>query len=304
MHLLFQLAPPSCRESWHPQWSLPLAEDGSPLAYIILGDHRVAWQEANVGIESSFGAIWRNTKHLAPLPCKERSGYLYEPSLAPCDLQLWDPEKDAQKKVRFLTSLQTLSCFEKRSKKWPIKSWLASESFLCFNLSMTYQRWVIHWHQIPRLRGSAGASAQRTSNRAINLKPPGLPPSSSARGKKQLRWIWKTSLKVSHNSQKRKQNKKVRHWASQTKVSNQQAACFRHFRTSVSPQTAFGTSSWGPTQPTVPPAAAMESPQPRWRSMDRMTSFTLSKLSRIKALSNTKNVGENSCQTAVYTPTN
>lgn len=34
-------------------------------------------------------------------------------------------------------------------------------------LSMTKQCWVIHWHQIPRLRGSAGTSAQRTSNRAI-----------------------------------------------------------------------------------------------------------------------------------------
>lgn len=59
-----------------------------------------------------------------------------------------------------------------------------------------------------------------------------------------------------------------------------------------------GTSSRGPTQPTVP-QAAMESPQPRWRSMDRMTSFTLSKLSRIKAWTNTKTCWGNSLQ---FTP--
>ena len=159
------------------------------ILYAILGDHRVAWQIA---------AIWRNTKHLAPLPCKERSGYLYEPSRAPCDLQ----KKMRKTRWDFERVFRPSPASKRMSKKWtstscrPVKSWLfihrGPRTCGGFHLSsgatlsMTKPCWVIHWHQIPRLRGSAGTSAQRTSNRAINLKPPGLPPSSSARKKNPL----------------------------------------------------------------------------------------------------------------------
>lgn len=251
-------------------------------------------------------------KHQAPrAPSLQRAFWL---SLWAFTRTLWSPEKDAQNKMRFRTSLQTLSCFEKNEQKVSNKKlvgqWKVGFSFTsalgprtcggfhlssCATLLMTNQCWVVHWHQIPRLRGSAGTSAQRTSNRAINLKPPGLPPSSSARKKKSIefgRHLW---MKVSHHSPLQKKKFDLELPKQRCPISRQPAS------DTSGPQfhpNGNGTSSRGPTQPTVP-QAAMESPQPRWRSMDRMTSFTLSKLSRIKAWTNTKTCWGNSLQ---FTP--
>ena len=149
----------------------------------------------------SLVVFWRDmakhTKHLAPLPCKERSGYLDEPSLAPYNLQSWDPEKDAQNKVRVLkkTSDQPLSSF-KYSKQWPCKSvvigqWKVGscggfqQPFFWFPpLSMTNP-----WPMLSSptgIKSPVFVEVQEPQHRTINLKLPNLPPSSSNGEKNKL----------------------------------------------------------------------------------------------------------------------